>query len=137
MTTVGERALAVGNRLGVKLIPRIPDSAKRLLSGGRAVTIDGNTLDPSVQMLLAAQKATGVHGLVVADDAIATRVNNSALTRTLDERNVRVAEIRSVSIPGPAGTIPARHYRPPAGAHRLRWWFSTTAADGCSGTSDP
>ena len=115
MTTVRERALAVGNRLGVKLIPRIPDSAKRLLSGGRAVTIDGNTLDPSVQMLLAAQKATGVHGLVVADDAIATRVNNSALTRTLDERNVRVAEIRSVSIPGPAGTIPARHYRPPAG----------------------
>ncbi len=115
MTTVKERALALGNRLGVKLIPRLPDGAKRLLSGGRAITIDGNTLDPSLQMLLAAQKATGINGLVVADDAVATRVSNNALTRTLDERDIRVAGIRPVSIPGPAGTIAARHYRPPAG----------------------
>jgi acetyl esterase len=115
MTTVRERALALGNRLGVKLIPRLPDGAKRLLAGGRAITIDGNTLDPSLQMLLAAQKATGINGLVVADDPVATRVSNNALTRTLDERDIRVAGIRPVSIPGPAGTIAARHYRPPAG----------------------
>ena len=112
MTTVKERALAVGNRVGVKVIPRLPDSAKRLLSGGRAVSIDGNTLDPSIQMLLAAQRATGVESLVVADDPLATRASNTALTKTLDERDVRVAEIRPVSIPGPAGVIPARHYRP-------------------------
>ncbi|MCW1959030.1 MAG: alpha/beta hydrolase, partial [Mycobacterium sp.] len=116
MTSVKERALVVGNKLGVKLIPRLPDVAKRLLSGGRAVTIDGNTLDPSLQMLLAAQKATGIDGLAVDDDPIATRASNSTLTRTLDERDVRVAEIRPVSIPGPAGTIPARHYRPQTGA---------------------
>ena len=115
MTTVKERALAAGNRLGVKLIPRLPDGAKRLLSGGRAITIDGNTLDPSLQMLLAAQRATGVNGLVVADDPVATRVSNNALTASLDERDVRVAGIAPVSIPGPAGTIGARHYRPPAG----------------------
>jgi len=115
MTTVKERALAVGNRLGVKLIPRLPDGAKRLLSGGRAITIDGNTLDPSLQMLLAAQRATGVNGLVVADDPVATRVSNNALTASLDERDVRVTGIAPVSIPGPAGTIGARHYRPPAG----------------------
>jgi acetyl esterase len=115
MTTVRQRALALGNRLGVKLIPRLPDGAKRLLAGGRAITIDGNTLDPSLQMLLAAQKATGINGLVVADDPVATRVSNNALTRTLDERDIRVAGIRPVSIPGPAGTIAARHYRPPAG----------------------
>lgn len=115
MTTVRERALALGNRLGVKLIPRLPDGAKRMLAGGRAITIDGNTLDPSLQMLLAAQKATGINGLVVADDPVATRVSNNALTRTLDERDIRVAGIRPVSIPGPAGTIAARHYRPPAG----------------------
>lgn len=115
MTTVKERALVVGNKLGVKLIPRLPDTAKRLLSGGRAVTIDGNTLDPSLQMLLAAQKVAGIDGLVVADDPVATRVSNSTLTQTLDERDVRVAEIKPVSIPGPAGTIAARHYRPPNG----------------------
>lgn len=115
MTSVKERALVVGNKLGVKLIPRLPDAAKRLLSGGRAITIDGNTLDPSLQMLLAAQKVAGIDGLVVADDPVATRIGNSTLTQTLDERDVRVAEIRPVSIPGPAGTIPARHYRPPNG----------------------
>jgi acetyl esterase len=115
MTSVKERALVVGNKLGVKLIPRLPDTAKRLLSGGRAVTIDGNTLDPSIQMLLAAQKVVGIDGLVVNDDPRATRASNSELTQALDQRDVRVADIRPVSIPGPAGTIPARHYRPPMG----------------------
>ncbi|MGI9124782.1 MAG: alpha/beta hydrolase [Mycobacterium sp.] len=115
MTTAKDRALAIGNRLGVKLIPRLPNCLKRLVSGGRAVTIDGNTLDPSIQMLLAAQKATGITGLVVSDDPVATRASNSELTKTLDERDVRVAETRPASIPGPAGMIPARHYRPPAG----------------------
>jgi acetyl esterase len=116
MTTAKERALAVGNRLGVKVIPRLPNSAKRLLSGGRALTIDGNTLDPSLQMLLAAQRAVGIEGLVVDGDPVKTRISNTVLTRTLDDPSVRVAEIRSVSIPGPAGVIAARHYRPPGGS---------------------
>jgi len=112
---IRERALLAGNRLGVKLIPRLPNALKRLLSGGRAVTIDGNTLDPSLQMMLAAQRALGVVSLVTAGDAAATRASNRDLTRTLDEPDIRVAGIRSVSIPGPAGVIPARHYRPAAG----------------------
>ena len=115
MSTVKERALVVGNKLGVKLIPRHPDPAKRLLSGGRAVTIDGNTLDPSLQVLLAAQKATGVNGLVLAEDPVTSRANFGVLAKTLDDRGVRVAETRSVSIPGPAGEIRARHYRPAVG----------------------
>lgn len=115
MTTVKDRALALGNRVGVKVIPRLPAPAKRLLSGGRAVTIDGNTLDPSLQMLLAAQRATGVNGLAVDDDPVASRANFGVLGRTLDDRNIRVADIRPVSIPGPAGAIPARHYRPASG----------------------
>jgi acetyl esterase len=107
--------LAVGNRLGVKVIPRLPNVVKRLFSGGRAVTIDGNTLDPSLQMLLAAQHATGVNGLSIKDDLHASRASFSQTSRVLDERDVRVADVRPVSIPGPAGTIPARHYRPHAG----------------------
>ena len=61
--TVKDRALAVGNRLGVKLIPRLPNPVKRLLSGGKAVTVDGNTLDPSIQMMLAAQVHLGTKNL--------------------------------------------------------------------------
>lgn len=115
MTTVKDRALAVGNRVGVKVIPRLPAIAKRLLSGGKAVSIDGNTLDPSMQMLLAARRASGIGGLTVDDDPLASRANFSILSRTLDERDVRVAAIRPLSIPGPAGAIPARHYRPTNG----------------------
>ena len=56
---LAEKVLAAGNRVGIKLIPHLPGGLKRLLSGGRAINIDGNTLDPSVQMMLAAQRATG------------------------------------------------------------------------------
>ncbi|MGV1089397.1 MAG: alpha/beta hydrolase [Mycobacterium sp.] len=110
--TVKDRALAVANRLGVKLIRRLPTPAKRLMSGGRSVTLDGNTLDPAIQMMLKAQRAMGINGLVVAGDAVATRANNRALTASLDEPDIRVAETRDLSIPGPAGPIAARHYRP-------------------------
>ncbi|MCB9442423.1 MAG: alpha/beta hydrolase [Mycolicibacterium sp.] len=116
MATVKDRALAVGNRLGVNVIARLPNAAKRIFSGGKAVTIDGNTLDPSIQMLLAAQRATGVNGLVIADDTVASRANFGALGKILNERDVRVAGIGPVSIPGPAGAVPARHYRPAVGA---------------------
>lgn len=113
-----QRALTVGNQLGVKVLPRLPDVAKRAVSGGRAVTIDGNTLDPVLQVLLATQKAAGISGLVVADDPVATRVANSELTRTVAQSDIRVGGVTAVSVPGPAGVIPARHYRPPAAEGR-------------------
>lgn len=114
MTSVKARALAVGNRVGVKLIPRVPVKVKRLLAGGKSVSIDGNTLDASIQALLAGLHASGQGSLVAPGDPDASRVYNRALSRALDQPDVRVAEIRPVSIPGPAGTIPARHYRPSA-----------------------
>lgn len=109
-----QRAVSAGNRVGVKVIPRLPDPLKRALSGGRAITIDGNTLDPVLQILLASQRAAGIGGLVVRDDVAATRTVNRELTRTLDQSSIRVGGISAVSIPGPAGDIPARHYRPVA-----------------------
>jgi acetyl esterase len=107
-----EKALLAANRAGIKAIPHLPAVLKRLLSGGRAITIDGNTLDPSLQMMLAAQRATGLQGLTVADDPIATRLQTRATSAALDEPDVHVAQTSPVSIPGPAGVIPARHYRP-------------------------
>lgn len=107
-----EKALLAANKAGIKVIPHLPAGLKRLLSGGRAITIDGNTLDPSIQMMLAAQHATGVNGLAVADDAALTRRQFNETTRTVDEPEVHAAEIGNLSIPGPAGPIRARHYRP-------------------------
>lgn len=104
--------LALGNRAGVKVIPHLPGGLKRLLSGGRAITIDGNTLDPSLQILLAAQRATGINGLAVAEDVVSSRRQFGETTRSVDEPGVHAAVIHNLSIPGPAGQIPARHYRP-------------------------
>ena len=69
-----------------------------------------------LQVLLATQRAAGISGLVFGDDPVATRVANRELTKTLDQSDIRVGGISPVSIPGPAGVIPARHYRPPATA---------------------
>ena len=107
-----KRALAVSARAGVKVIPRLPSALRRLIGGGRAITIDGNTLDPSIQAMLAAQRAIGMSSLAVFGDPIATRRQNREATASLDEPNIHAAGVESVAIPGPAGTIAARHYRP-------------------------
>ncbi|MBI3691494.1 MAG: alpha/beta hydrolase, partial [Mycolicibacterium aromaticivorans] len=93
-----KRALPVANRAGVKAIPHLPSAVKRLLSGGRAITIDGNTLDPSIQMMLAAQRAVGMSSLAVTGDPIATRRQNREATDSLDEANIHVAQISPLEI---------------------------------------
>ncbi|MGH9207455.1 MAG: alpha/beta hydrolase, partial [Acidimicrobiales bacterium] len=62
------RVQRTATNVGLKVIPRIPSSAMRLLAGGRSVSIDGNTLDPTLQLTFAAQRASGVNGLAVDDD---------------------------------------------------------------------
>src|SRR5689334_4127091 len=51
-------AVTAGMRLAFGLIPAIPDAAKRLMA--RSITLDGNTLDPTLRLMLAGQKLTGV-----------------------------------------------------------------------------
>lgn len=106
------RATAISSRAGVKVIPHLPRVLKRLMSGGRAITIDGNTLDPSIQVMLVAQRAVGMSSLAVPGNPVATRLQNREATASLEQADIHVAEIGPVDIPGPAGTIRARHYRP-------------------------
>jgi acetyl esterase len=105
------RLQSTATNVGLKVIPWIPMGAKRLLTGGRSVTIDGNTLDPTLQLLLAAQRAAGINGLVMDDDVAASRTLMREGCRALPGPQIHVA-VNEVSIPGPAGDIPARHYRP-------------------------
>ncbi len=95
-------------------IPRISDRTKRLLLGGRKVTVDGNTLDSTLQLTLAAQHASGVAGLVAdysPEDGVA--VSRAALRVTAAMLSPRIrADVTDISIPGPAGPIPARRYLP-------------------------
>ena len=97
--------------VGAKVIPRIPDAAKRLLTRGRSVIIDGNTLDPTLQLLLTGQRAVGIDGLVIDDDAVTSRAAMREGMQVMPGPQIHV-DVAEISIPGPAGPIPARHYRP-------------------------
>jgi len=54
----------------------------------------------------------GMTSLAVRGDPIATRRQNREATASLEDSNVHAAGVDPVTIPGPAGTIAARHYRP-------------------------
>ena len=105
------RLQSVATKVGVKVIPWVPTRAVRLLAGGRSVTIDGNTLDPTLQLMLSAQRAMGIEGLAVGNDVAASRalMRETCLGFAGPQVHVGVSDL---SIPGPAGQIPARHYRP-------------------------
>lgn len=95
----------------LRALPRIPDSVKRLILGGRSITVDGNTLDTTMQLMLAAQRVSGVGGLVSSPDVTAARSQLRSLAASF-KQDIPVAGVTNLSIPGPAGPIPARHYRP-------------------------
>jgi acetyl esterase len=95
----------------LRAMPRIPNSVKRLLLGGHSVTIDGNTLDTTLQLMLTAQRLAGIDGLATDDDVSAARSRIGVLASSF-KQDIPVARVTNLSIPGPAGTIPARHYSP-------------------------
>ncbi len=105
------RLQSVATKVGVKVIPWVPTRVVRLLAGGRSVTIDGNTLDPTLQLMLSAQRAAGIEGLAVGNDVAASRALMRETCLGFAGPQVHVG-VSDVSIPGPAGQIPARHYRP-------------------------
>jgi acetyl esterase len=100
---------------GAKVIPWIPTAAKRALTHGRAVVIDGNTLDPTLQLMLQGLHAVGVDGLVIDDDIAASRAMLRRMILEIPGPQIHV-EVHQISLPGPGGEITARHYRPPGDA---------------------
>jgi acetyl esterase len=94
----------------LRALPKIPDPVKRLLLGRRTVTIDGNTLDTTLQLMLAAQRASRVNGLVASRDLTVARRQLRKLAAKIDP--AIAVGVTDTSIPGPAGAIRARHYVP-------------------------
>ncbi|MGO9926266.1 MAG: alpha/beta hydrolase [Mycobacterium sp.] len=100
--------------VGVKVIPWIPTAARRALFRGRSIIIDGNTLDPTLQLMLSGLRAVGFDGLVVDDDPAASRAHLYEICMGFPGPQIHV-EVEDLSLPGPAGAIRARHYRPASG----------------------
>ena len=85
-----------------------------MLLGGRSITIDGNTLDSTMQLVLMGSRLAGINGLAVRDDVAASRLQMRQTIQSLPGPQVHVL-VDDLSIPGPAGEIAARHYRPAGG----------------------
>jgi acetyl esterase len=92
-------------------VSRIPDRVKRVLLGGRSVTIDGNTLDTTLALALTVQRLSGREGLILSPD-VATARKRIDLTASQFPRVETDVTSSDLDVPGPTGSIPARHYRP-------------------------
>jgi acetyl esterase len=96
--------------VAVKVMPWIPPWLKLLLTGGRRITIDGNTLDATLHLILIAGRSTRTGGVSADGDPEVGR----ALTRKSHAAmDTHVAVLTTdLTIPGPDSPLRARHYRP-------------------------
>jgi acetyl esterase len=97
--------------LTLRGLPRIPNPVKRLLLGGRSITIDGNTLDTTLQLMLRAQTAVGLNALITSSDVGVARSQLRILAASF-KQDIPVARVTNLSIPAPAAPIRVRHYCP-------------------------
>jgi len=103
-----------GDRLQYQLARRLvglPVAWQVRLSGGTPVVVDGVTLDPGLQLLLALRRRIG-HGpmpeLPPVEARKRTRRDALGATGSL----VEVGPVTDLTIAGAAGPLPARHYAP-------------------------
>jgi len=114
--------LAAGQRLVSLAFEKLPPSVLRLLSGGGETTRDGLVLEPDVQLLLRLLSLAGNRELAASDPASA-RAEMRRVTE-LSPAPAGGETVLPVAIPGPAGSIPARLYRPALPAPRaLVVWY--------------
>ncbi|HEY6575229.1 MAG TPA: alpha/beta hydrolase [Mycobacterium sp.] len=100
----------VASRVTLRALPKIPDRVKRLLLGGRTITIDGNTLDTTLQLMLALQRSSRVGGLVASADIAVARTQLRKLAAIIAP--AIAVGVTDIALPGPAGPMRARHYIP-------------------------
>ena len=63
------------NRAVPRVLSGVPGPVKRVLSGGRAIVVDGNTLDPSLQAFVHGLRVVGRPSLVLDGDIATSRRN--------------------------------------------------------------
>jgi acetyl esterase len=95
------------------LLGLLPPRTQQRLAGGRRIEVDGNTLDPGVQLLLAMRRRMGTKPWHVQTPEEARRAM-AAESRVGAVRPPEVAAVRDLTIDGADGPLPARHYAPPA-----------------------
>jgi acetyl esterase len=101
--------LALGRGLAA-----LPPRAQLALSGRSPVEIDGQRLDPGIQLLLALMARSGDGTLGGAGaDPVAERRRARADALAAAGRPTPVGKVSEIQVDGGAGVLPARHYAPP------------------------
>lgn len=90
----------------------LPEGVQLALSGKKPIVIDGHTLAPELQLLLAANEKRG-QMVLTTPDALRQQQKEAALL--VSGPPVRVARVRDLEIDGAAGKLRARHYTPARG----------------------
>ncbi|WP_041535808.1 alpha/beta hydrolase [Parvibaculum lavamentivorans] len=93
----------------IRLLMKLPDGALVRLSGGKPLAIDGRIMDARMQFL-AAQGAR--QPSITTLDPLTARAATSQGLAMLDGEPSTNVEISELTIPGPAGPLDARLYRP-------------------------
>lgn len=101
---------ALARRIG-----RLPAPVQRALSFRRRVVIDGQTLDPTLQAVLALRPPRDLMGA----PAEVSRARFRRELIAVQGRRTHVGRIDELQIDGAAGALRARHYAPP-GRHSYR-----------------
>ncbi|HEX2778349.1 MAG TPA: alpha/beta hydrolase [Gemmatimonadaceae bacterium] len=99
----------------MRALARLPGRAQVALSGERRVVVDGQTLDPQFQLVRALRRRRGLIGLTKPDlDFARARRQFTREATVFAGPATRVRATRDLEIPGPGGSLRARHYLPPA-----------------------
>jgi acetyl esterase len=95
--------------LVARLLPRLPASLKRVLAG-RPIERDGLRLDPEVQLALRLEALLGPWRPVPVAEARERRRRDA---RIFAGPRIELERTEEIELPGPAGPLPTRLYRPP------------------------
>ena len=109
--TLAERMQGFAGRA----LGRLPASAQLKLSGRPPVEVDGQRLDPCLQLVLAVNRRRKRHGLCEPDPVTArARFRREVLVYRGPQ--TRVGAVRDFDIEGETAPMRARHYAPPPSA---------------------
>ncbi|MGE5830054.1 MAG: alpha/beta hydrolase [Micromonosporaceae bacterium] len=96
-----------------RVLWRLPPHWRLRLIGQRPVCVDGQILDPELQMMLAVRDRRRLPAF--ADTPVAQlRARTVADARLAGGVPARVGSVRSLTVPGAEGPLAARHYAPPS-----------------------
>jgi len=100
--------------LAARLLAHLPDALKIALSGEPPIVVDGQRLDPQLQVLRSATRGRQMPGLIEPTIA-AGRARYHRQIQAFRGPVTRVGPVSDLEISGASGALRARHYVPPHG----------------------